>query len=745
MREGRSKVSCAAPNMENSYFDDDYLDDADVELEEEERERIQEIDDLVSKALPEAPDDFVDEESEENDEENDENRRGLVSEDESRRLQYDQLEILYAAQNRQIRQLGDELEREKADGEKAKRILNHHLAAARMEIERKTKEFDQIIRLLENEKNRNRHFEAQIENLNVEIQSLIDARDKAMSDLVASRTALDSVKQQLHQVNRSETLTRARQDHERSLAALTQRHHEELLAIRQELDVANQGLTAKDTELDHVREQLAKALREGEMAKLDRAELVNKLTRNLEESQSRNQQLLESGGSHQVAELKVQLQRLGTACQEKQSENDSLRLQISEMDKRIQTERQESEERLNSTIAQLRGTNGYKTCSTTETDFVQLNFSFENVVGQLEAKEQEVSSLTNHVEQLKRVIEDERRRRCEGETRANRAEIATLEANNSIEVRKELEKRVEELEIELRKQTARHEEEKKESLEKCRQGCLQLHTASYERLKETLKQEHSKQMNDLRSELRSREVNAESREAQLRREMDELEDEKERSVEEQRRVLSEEHKMQLALLKADWLREKDKEIKEAVKNAVQIARSQWKCDAERERRSDEAKRSELEARRQKDVAFLQSHVRRLEDELKRTKLAKEEEAYRTSEQWEARVDELQKALSDLRRRHDERKSDELARRRSVELAHEAALEAVKRKYEKESKTRTFHRSASVHCQTESSKDDAFVANVKALYETALAKMKSDTMAYVKRLRKQMEIKSKSYS
>ena len=239
-----------------------------------------------------------------------------------------------------------------------------------------------------------------------------------------------------------------------------------------------------------------------------------------------------------------------------------------------------------------------------------------------------------------------------------------------------------------------------------------------------------------------------------------LEDEKERSVEEQRRVLSEEHKMQLALLKADWLREKDKEIKEAVKNAVQIARSQWKCDAERERRSDEAKvnqsrvalrtieneqRSELEARRQKDVAFIQSHVRRLEDELKRTKLAKEEEAYRTSEQWEARVDELQKALSDLRRRHDERKSDELARRRSVELAHEAALEAVKRKYEKESKTRTFHRSASVHCQTESSKDDAFVANVKALYETALAKMKSDTMAYVKRLRKQMEIKSKSYS
>lgn len=47
--------------------------------------------------------------------------------------------------------------------------------------------------------------------------------------------------------------------------------------------------------MDHVREQLAKALREGEMAKLDRAELVNKLTRNLEESQSRNQQLLESG------------------------------------------------------------------------------------------------------------------------------------------------------------------------------------------------------------------------------------------------------------------------------------------------------------------------------------------------------------------------------------------------------------------------------------------------------------------
>lgn len=87
----------------------------------------------------------------------------------------------------------------------------------------------------------------------------------------------------------------------------------------------------------------------------------------------------------------------------------------------------------------------------TETDFVQLNFSFENVVGQLEAKEQEVSSLTNHVEQLKRVIEDERLRRCEGEARANRAEIATFEANSSIEVRKELEKRVEELEIELRK------------------------------------------------------------------------------------------------------------------------------------------------------------------------------------------------------------------------------------------------------------------------------------------------------
>lgn len=53
---------------------------------------------------------------------------------------------------------------------------------------------------------------------------------------------MDSMQQQMMELCRSETLTRAREQHDRDVAALREQHEAKLLTLQQKLDAQSQSL-----------------------------------------------------------------------------------------------------------------------------------------------------------------------------------------------------------------------------------------------------------------------------------------------------------------------------------------------------------------------------------------------------------------------------------------------------------------------------------------------------------------------
>lgn len=63
--------------------------------------------------------------------------------------------------------------------------------------------------------------------------------------LFISDTTIDSLQQQIHQMNQSESLSRARAQHESILSTMRQKHENEILTLNEKLDDIKQALAWK--------------------------------------------------------------------------------------------------------------------------------------------------------------------------------------------------------------------------------------------------------------------------------------------------------------------------------------------------------------------------------------------------------------------------------------------------------------------------------------------------------------------
>lgn len=63
-----------------------------------------------------------------------------------------------------------------------------------------------------------------------------------MKKQCAAEAAVDSLQQQMMDLCRSDTLTRAREQHDRDMAAMKEQHEARLLALQQKLDTQGQNL-----------------------------------------------------------------------------------------------------------------------------------------------------------------------------------------------------------------------------------------------------------------------------------------------------------------------------------------------------------------------------------------------------------------------------------------------------------------------------------------------------------------------
>ncbi|XP_041075313.1 centrosomal protein of 152 kDa-like isoform X2 [Polyodon spathula] len=242
-----------------------------------------------------------------------------------------QFQVLYKARGRQLEELQQKLE----DCGRDMRYLNHQLAIAKDEKEGLALTLQESRKLIKDGKEKEVQLSGQIKALEFQVQTLTAKEEKNLEKQKTAEAALDSMQQQMMELCRSESLTRAREQHESILTALKEKHEDKVLALQQKLDAQSHALEEQKEICHRLQEQIKQQERQQEEAKLEKVEIINRLAKSLEESQQQCTNLLQTGTVQELNQLRFQLQQAQSAKNISDSMNKSLQEELGELKEQI--------------------------------------------------------------------------------------------------------------------------------------------------------------------------------------------------------------------------------------------------------------------------------------------------------------------------------------------------------------------------------------------------------------------------
>ncbi|KAB1278369.1 Centrosomal protein of 152 kDa, partial [Camelus dromedarius] len=242
-------------------------------------------------------------------------------------MQIIQLQVLNKAKERQLDNLVEKLN----ESERQIRYLNHQLLMIQDEKDGLTLSLRESQKLFQNGKEREIQLEAQIKALETQIQALKVNEEQMVKKCRTTEMALDSLKQQLLDLRHSESLQRAREQHESIVTGLTKKYEEQVSSLQRKLDATVTALKEQEDICCHLKEQVKQLERNQEATKLEKTEIINRLTRSLEESQKQCANLLHSGSAQEVAQLRLQLQQARKAHAVSENMNTALQEELTEL------------------------------------------------------------------------------------------------------------------------------------------------------------------------------------------------------------------------------------------------------------------------------------------------------------------------------------------------------------------------------------------------------------------------------
>ncbi|XP_052580299.1 centrosomal protein of 152 kDa isoform X4 [Peromyscus californicus insignis] len=238
-----------------------------------------------------------------------------------------QLQVLNKAKERQLDSLVEKLN----DSERQIRYLNHQLLIIQDEKDGLTLSLRESQKLFQNGKEREIQLEAQIKALETQIQAFKVSEEKLTKKARTTEVTLESLKQQLVELHHSESLQRAREQHESIVTGLTQKYEEQVLSLQKNLDATRTELQEQESVCARLKDHVQQLERNHEAVKLEKTELINRLTRSLEDSQKQCAHLLQSGSMQEVAQLQLQLQQAQKAHILSESMNKALQEELTEL------------------------------------------------------------------------------------------------------------------------------------------------------------------------------------------------------------------------------------------------------------------------------------------------------------------------------------------------------------------------------------------------------------------------------
>uniref|UniRef100_A0A096M8C5 Centrosomal protein 152 n=1 Tax=Poecilia formosa TaxID=48698 RepID=A0A096M8C5_POEFO len=242
-----------------------------------------------------------------------------------------QLQVLNKAQQRQI----EDLERKLEDSRRNMRYIEHQFAIVKDEKDGLAVSFRESSRLIEEAKKGETQMQNKLKALEQQVQILKEKDQENMKKLKVADAAVDSMKQQMLELCRSDTLSRARQQHDRDLAVMKEQHDAALLAVQQKLDSTSQALNDQVDVSQKLQQQVQQLECQREEEQLERARIVNSLSQRLEESQQQCAKLLQTNSVQEMSQMQIKLQQAQSAKTLSENINKVLQEDMAELKEQI--------------------------------------------------------------------------------------------------------------------------------------------------------------------------------------------------------------------------------------------------------------------------------------------------------------------------------------------------------------------------------------------------------------------------
>uniref|UniRef100_A0AAV2KZ34 CEP152 CEP63 binding coiled coil domain-containing protein n=1 Tax=Knipowitschia caucasica TaxID=637954 RepID=A0AAV2KZ34_KNICA len=242
-----------------------------------------------------------------------------------------QLRVLHKAQQRQIVDLEQKLE----DSRRNMRYLEHQFAIIKDEKDGLAVSLKEASRLIEEYKEREGKMQKAVKVLEHQVNLLSEKDQENMKKQSAAEAAVDAMKQQMLDMCRSDTLSKSREQHDRDITVLREKHEATLLASNQKIDSISEALDKQVDLTQRLREQVKQLERQREEEHLERARVINGLTQRLEESQQQCAKLLHTSSVQEMSELQIKLQQSQSAKALSENMNKALQEDLAELKEQI--------------------------------------------------------------------------------------------------------------------------------------------------------------------------------------------------------------------------------------------------------------------------------------------------------------------------------------------------------------------------------------------------------------------------
>ncbi|XP_029290600.1 centrosomal protein of 152 kDa isoform X2 [Cottoperca gobio] len=247
------------------------------------------------------------------------------------REQLAQVQILNKAQQRQI----EDLERKLEDSRRNMRYIEHQFAIAKDERDGLVVSLKESGQLVEEAKGREAQMQDKVRAMEQQVKVLTERDQENTRKQRVAEAAVDSMKQQMLELCRSDTLSKTRQQHDRDLAVIKEQHETALLTLQQKLDSNAQALNEQIDVDQRLREHVTQLERQREEEQLERARVVNALTQRLEESQQQCAKLLQTSSVQEMSQIQIKLQQAQSARALSENMNTVLQEDLAELKEQI--------------------------------------------------------------------------------------------------------------------------------------------------------------------------------------------------------------------------------------------------------------------------------------------------------------------------------------------------------------------------------------------------------------------------